>query len=78
MAIDKTLGLFDGLGIVGTNQWLEPNKVTIAPDSIGSVLCHSCSITKGGPSYIGGFSSLESQRRVSDFNGSLAATIPWM
>ncbi|WP_425115086.1 hypothetical protein [Bradyrhizobium sp.] len=41
MAVDKALGLLDGLRIVGTNQWLESNKSTIAPDGIGSVLCHS-------------------------------------
>ncbi|MGC2316081.1 MAG: hypothetical protein WA615_06220 [Bradyrhizobium sp.] len=41
MAIDDTLGLLDGLSIVATNQWLESNKATVAPDGIGSVLCHS-------------------------------------
>jgi hypothetical protein len=41
MAIDTALGFLDCLGIVATNQWLESNKSTIAPDGIGSVLCHS-------------------------------------
>ena len=41
MAIDNMLGLLDGLGIVGTNQWLESNKPSVASDGIGSILRHS-------------------------------------
>jgi hypothetical protein len=37
---DKALCLLDSFGVVGTNQRLEPVKMSIVPDDVGSVFCH--------------------------------------
>ena len=40
MNVDKALGLFDCLGIVGANQRLKSQEVPVVPDDVSPILCH--------------------------------------
>jgi hypothetical protein len=40
MIVEKAPGQLDSLGIIGTDQRLEPSEMTVAPDGISPVLCH--------------------------------------
>jgi hypothetical protein len=37
---EKALGLFGGLGIIGTYEGLESDKMSVVSDGVSSIFCH--------------------------------------
>ena len=50
-AIDKALGLSDCLGIIGTHERLESDKMSVAPDGVGAIFGHPL-VPYGGESVL--------------------------